>query len=82
VKHSKRRNSKSLKVNQVKIQKFNVASIKASSRCNAKALSEVIWTSFLGIVHLEKSKRAMSRKNHLKITQDLALEVLSRGVVQ
>ncbi|MBN1626872.1 MAG: TetR/AcrR family transcriptional regulator [Deltaproteobacteria bacterium] len=50
--------------------------------CNPMTLSEVIWTSFLGIIQLEKSKQVLSRKGHYKATRDLALEVLSRGVVK
>jgi len=50
--------------------------------CSAKTLAEVVWTSFLGIIHLENSKRAMSRKNHLDVTWKLALEMLSRGILK
>ena len=48
---------------------------------NAKTLSEVIWTTFLGIIHLENSKKAMSRKNHLELTWDLAFQILSKGIL-
>lgn len=51
-------------------------------KCNPKTLSEVIWTSFLGISDLERSKNVMSRKSHLDITRALALKVLSRGTLQ
>ncbi len=51
-------------------------------KCNPKTLSEVIWTSFLGIIELERSKHVMSRKSHWDITRDLALKVLSRGTLQ
>ncbi len=50
--------------------------------CSPKTLAEVVWTSFLGIIHLENSKRAMGRKNHSEITWDLALEMLSRGILK
>jgi len=50
--------------------------------CNPMTLSEVIWTSFLGIVQLERSKQVLSRKGHYESTRDLALEVLSRGIVK
>lgn len=50
--------------------------------CSAKTLAEVVWTSFLGIIHLENSKRAMSRKDHLQVTWKMALEMLSRGVLK
>jgi len=49
---------------------------------SAKTLAEVVWTSFLGIIHLENSKRAMSRKGHLVITWNLALELLSRSILK
>jgi TetR/AcrR family transcriptional regulator len=51
-------------------------------KCNPKTLSEVIWTSFLGIIGLEQSKHVMRRKSHWDITRDLALKVLSRGTLQ
>lgn len=50
--------------------------------CNPKTLAEVVYTSFLGIIHLENSKKAMSRKNHLEVTWDLAYEALSRGILK
>jgi AcrR family transcriptional regulator len=50
--------------------------------CNPKTLAEVVWTSFLGIIHLENSKKAMSRNTHLEITWNLALEMLSRGILK
>ena len=49
--------------------------------CSIKTLAEVVWTSFLGIIHLENSKQAMSRKSHLETTWHLALEMLSRGIL-
>ena len=50
--------------------------------CNPKTLVEVVWTSFLGIIHLENSKQAMFRNTHLEMTWDLALEALSRGILK
>ena len=50
--------------------------------CSAKTLAEVVWTSFLGIIHLENSKGAMNRKSHLEITWQLALELLSKGILK
>ncbi len=49
---------------------------------NPKTLAEVVWTSFLGIIHLENSKHAMSRKPHLAVTWQLALEMLSKGILK
>ena len=50
--------------------------------CNPKTLAEVVWTSFLGIIHLENSKKAMGRKIHREITWNLALEMLTRGILK
>ena len=50
--------------------------------CGVKTLAEVVWTSFLGIIHLENSKQAMNRKTHLETTWHLALEMLSRGILK
>lgn len=50
--------------------------------CNPMTLAEVIWTSFLGIIQLEQSKQVLSHKRHFEATRDLALDVLSRGVVK
>jgi TetR/AcrR family transcriptional regulator len=50
--------------------------------CNPMTLSEVIWTSFLGIIQLERSKQVLFHKGHYETTRDLALEVLSRGIVK
>jgi len=47
---------------------------------NPKTLAEVIWTSFLGIVHLEHSKKAMGRTSHLNQTCALALKALEHGL--
>jgi TetR/AcrR family transcriptional regulator len=46
-----------------------------------RTLSEVIWSSFLGIVYLERSKNVLSKKNHLDITHDLAIRVLTKGIL-
>lgn len=50
--------------------------------CNPRTLAEVIWSSFLGVMQVERSKREMTGKNHIKITHDLAFEVLARGIVR
>jgi TetR/AcrR family transcriptional regulator len=50
--------------------------------CNPLTLAEVLWTSFLGIIQLERSKMVLSHKVHLETTRDLALEVLSKGIVR
>ncbi len=49
--------------------------------CDYRTLSEVIWSSFLGIVYLERSKDVLSHKSHMAVTQDLARKVLARGVL-
>ena len=49
--------------------------------CDHRALSEVIWSTFLGIVYVERSKNVLSRKNHMTVTQGFASEVLSRGIL-
>jgi TetR/AcrR family transcriptional regulator len=46
-----------------------------------RTLSEVIWSSFLGIVYLERSKNILFKKNHLGVTHDLAARVLIRGIL-
>jgi TetR/AcrR family transcriptional regulator len=50
--------------------------------CDPMTLAEVIWTSFLGIIQLERSKQILSHKGHLERTRALALTVLARGVVR
>jgi TetR/AcrR family transcriptional regulator len=50
--------------------------------CNPMTLAEVIWTSFLGIIQLERSKQVLARKGHLEKTRKLALKVLSKGIVK
>jgi TetR/AcrR family transcriptional regulator len=49
-------------------------------QADPRTVSEVIWSSFLGIVYLERSKNVLSKKNHLDITHDLAASVLVRGI--
>jgi len=49
---------------------------------DSRALAEVIWTTFLGIVHLEHSKKAMGRKSHFEQTCALALKGLQQGLVR
>jgi AcrR family transcriptional regulator len=50
-------------------------------QCDYRALSEVIWSSFLGIIYLEQSKNVLSQKNHMTVTQDVAKRTLSRGIL-
>ncbi len=50
-------------------------------KCNEKTLAEFIWTSFLGVVHLENSKMAMGRKTHLDETWTLGMSILEKGVM-
>jgi TetR/AcrR family transcriptional regulator len=50
-------------------------------QCDHRALSEIIWSTFLGIVYVERSKNVLSHKSHMASTHDLAKEVLSRGVL-
>jgi AcrR family transcriptional regulator len=50
--------------------------------CDHRALSEVIWSSFLGIVYIERSKTILSRKNHLERTQEVAKKVLAQGLLK
>ena len=45
-----------------------------------RTLAEVVWAAFLGIVHLENSKAAMGRRQHLGVTWELALSVLEYGL--
>ena len=50
--------------------------------CDHRALSEVLWSSFLGIVYIERSKKVLSRKGHLDSTQEVAKRVLAQGVLK
>ncbi len=65
---------------QHKIVEYAVAE-KIFIQCDHRALSEVIWSTFLGIIYVERSKNVLSHKNHMAHTQDLAREVLSRGIL-
>lgn len=65
---------------QHKIVEYAVAG-KIFIQHDHRALSEVIWSAFLGIVYVEQSKNVLSQKSHTAITQNLAKEVLSRGVL-
>lgn len=49
--------------------------------CDHRTLTEVIWSTFLGIIYTERSKNRLTRKNHMAVTMDLAKQVLSRGVL-
>lgn len=51
-------------------------------QCDHRALAEVIWSTFLGIIYIEQSKRVLSRKNHLDTTQEVARNVLAQGVLR
>jgi len=66
---------------QHKIVEYAVAQ-KVFIDCDHRALSEVIWSSFLGIIYIERSKNVLSRKAHLEITQDVAKRVLAQGVLR
>ncbi|OPY74950.1 MAG: Fatty acid metabolism regulator protein [Syntrophorhabdus sp. PtaU1.Bin050] len=65
---------------QHKIVEYAVAE-KIFIQCDPRALSEVIWSSFLGIVYTERSKNVLSHKNHMAITQNVAIRVLAGGVL-
>lgn len=49
--------------------------------CDYRTLSEVIWSTFLGIIYIERSKNVLSSKSHLAVTEDVARKVLARGVL-
>ncbi len=49
--------------------------------CDHRTLSEVIWSSFLGIIYIEQSKRVLSRKGHQDTTQDMARRILAHGIL-
>ncbi|HEX2964561.1 MAG TPA: TetR/AcrR family transcriptional regulator [Syntrophorhabdaceae bacterium] len=65
---------------QHKIVEYAVAE-KVFIRCDYRELSEVIWSTFLGIVYVERSKHVLSRKDHMAPTQDTALRVLKQGIL-
>lgn len=50
--------------------------------CDHRTLSEVLWSSFLGITYIERSKKVLSRKSHLESTQEVAKKVLSHGILK
>ena len=50
--------------------------------CNPRTLAEVIWSSFLGLMQVERSKGEITGKTHLNTTRDLAIKVLARGIVK
>jgi hypothetical protein len=49
--------------------------------CDHRTLSEVFWSSFLGIIYIERSKTVLSRKGHQDATQNMAKRVLAHGVL-
>jgi TetR/AcrR family transcriptional regulator len=51
-------------------------------QCDPRTLSEVIWTSFLGLMELERAKYKLREKTHLRITRDLAIKVFLRGILR
>lgn len=65
---------------QHKIVEYAVAQ-KLFIKCDHRTLSEVIWSSFLGIIYIEQSKKVLSSKSHLERTQQIAKKVLARGVL-
>ncbi len=66
---------------QHKIVEYGIAQ-KVFIDCDHRALSEVLWSSFLGIIYIERSKNVLSRKGHLDITQNVAKRVLAHGVLR
>ena len=65
---------------QHKIVEYAIAQ-KVFIDCDHRTLSEVLWSSFLGIIYIERSKKVLSRKGHLENTQDVAKRVLAYGVL-
>jgi AcrR family transcriptional regulator len=65
---------------QHRIVEYGVAK-KIFRQCDYRALSEVIWSTFLGIVYAERSKNVLSHKDHMAITQETAKLVLAQGVL-
>jgi TetR/AcrR family transcriptional regulator len=49
--------------------------------CDHRALSEVLWSTFLGIIYIERSKKVLSRRGHQDSTQAVAKRVLAHGVL-
>ena len=64
---------------QHKIVGYAVAE-KVFVESDPRALAQVIWSLFLGIAYLERSKAVISRKSHMEGTRKLALQILTRGV--
>ncbi len=65
---------------QHKIVEYAIAE-KVFIECDHRTLSEVIWSSFLGIIYIERSKKVLSRRSHLESTQNLAKRILAHGVL-
>jgi len=52
-------------------------------KCHPVALGDIIWAIVTGLVLWEESKKTLDpRKNYLKSTLDLALEIISRGLTK
>jgi hypothetical protein len=50
---------------------------------DSKALAQILWALFSGLVLWEESKRSLdARKNFLKPTLEMAFEVFGRGLMQ
>jgi len=65
---------------QHKIVEYAISK-KVFIECDHRTLTEVIWSSFLGIIYIERSKNVLSNKNHLDNTQALAKRVLTQGIL-
>jgi AcrR family transcriptional regulator len=65
---------------QHKIVEYAISK-KVFIECDHRTLAEVIWSSFLGIIYIERSKNVLSNKNHLDNTQALAKRVLTQGIL-
>ncbi len=50
--------------------------------CNPRTLAEVIWSSFFGLMQVERSKNEITGKTHIETTRDLTLNVLARGIIR
>lgn len=46
-----------------------------------RTLAEVLFSAYLGVVHLENSKASMGRKTHLDPTTDLAFHIIREGAL-
>lgn len=49
-------------------------------KADPRALTEVVWSTFLGIIHIENMKKSIAKKGHLETTLELAYEILERGI--